>query len=35
MELMLLILDVESDLEWPRAGAPMLPAVEALALPAP
>lgn len=33
-EPMLAMLDVESDLEWPRTGAPMLPAVAALALPA-
>ena len=32
-EPMLTMLDVERDLEWPRAGAPMLPAVEALARP--
>lgn len=31
---MLTILDVDRDLEWPRGGAPMLPAVEALARPA-
>ena len=32
-EPMLTMLDVDSDLEWPRTGPPMLPAVEALARP--
>ncbi len=35
IELMLAMLDVDSDLEWPRIGAPRLPAVEARALPPP
>ncbi len=35
MEPMLAILEVDSDLERPRMGAPRLPAVEALALPPP